>query len=339
MTGQSIPLPQHHPAPAPPVPPAPVPHFASTSVQPLAMSNHHSTAIVPADYAQNESSIEKDYNIAFDPSSKRWPKPEVLALIKLRTSLDQRFHEPGSKAVLWEEISNSMAAQGYNRTPKRCKEKWENINKYFKKAKESNKKRPENAKTCPYFHHLNALYKEGLLGGGSSTDTSSGKQLLSAEKMEPGKSNHGIVSNHGEGSMQTQGDPDVFLKQHDNAVTNPVSGNANAMTIATTANLTLRPSSSSTPSAETKMHLFMVGERGDIKEHAGMVKNIGVTSSSDINAGSQPIGDLSTGTNSRASLAMASGNSRSFNLDVQAGASNRNLPSAPIIKQPDRSQT
>ena len=32
-----------------------------------------------------------------------------------------------------------MATAGYRRSAKRCKEKWENINKYFRKAKESGK--------------------------------------------------------------------------------------------------------------------------------------------------------------------------------------------------------
>lgn len=103
----------------------------------------------------------------FDPNSKRWPKPEVLALIKLRTNLHSRFTEPGPKGPLWEDIANGMSRLGYNRNAKRCKEKWENINKYFKKAKESNKNRPENAKTCPYYHQLDALYKQGVLGSGS----------------------------------------------------------------------------------------------------------------------------------------------------------------------------
>lgn len=107
-----------------------------------------------------------------DPSNRRWPKREVIALITLRIGLEKKFHEPGSKALLWEQISSAMACQGYNRTPKRCKEKWENMNKYFKKAKESHKERPLNAKTCPYFHCLDSLYKEGVLGGSHS------KQLL-----------------------------------------------------------------------------------------------------------------------------------------------------------------
>uniref|UniRef100_A0A2P2L659 Trihelix transcription factor GT-2-like n=2 Tax=Rhizophora mucronata TaxID=61149 RepID=A0A2P2L659_RHIMU len=93
-------------------------------------------------------------------SSSRWPKVEVQALIKLRTSLDSKYQESGPKGPLWEEISAGMKRLGYNRNAKRCKEKWENINKYFKKVKESNKKRPEDAKTCPYFHQLDALYRK-----------------------------------------------------------------------------------------------------------------------------------------------------------------------------------
>lgn len=82
------------------------------------------------------------------------------ALINLRTVLDQKYHENGPKGPLWEEISTEMKKIGYNRNAKRCKEKWENINKYFKKVKESNKKRPEDSKTCPYFNQLDALYRQ-----------------------------------------------------------------------------------------------------------------------------------------------------------------------------------
>ena len=101
---------------------------------------------------------------SFEPTSSRWPKPEVHALIRLRSEMEPRFQEAGPKGPLWEEVSSGMACLGYNRNSKRCKEKWENINKYFKKTKESNKKRPENAKTCPYFHQLESLYRLGKIG-------------------------------------------------------------------------------------------------------------------------------------------------------------------------------
>ncbi|CAM6062714.1 unnamed protein product, partial [Sphagnum tenellum] len=90
----------------------------------------------------------------YDPNSKRWPKPEVETLIQLRGDLESKFQEAGPKGMLWEEISAGMTCLGYDRNAKRCKEKWENINKYYRKAKESNKKRSESTKTCPYFQQL-----------------------------------------------------------------------------------------------------------------------------------------------------------------------------------------
>ncbi|RDX63432.1 Trihelix transcription factor GT-2, partial [Mucuna pruriens] len=92
--------------------------------------------------------------------SSRWPKTEVHALIRLRTSLEVNYQENGPKAPLWEDISIAMQRLGYIRSAKRCKEKWENINKYFKKVRESSKERREDSKTCPYFHELDAIYKE-----------------------------------------------------------------------------------------------------------------------------------------------------------------------------------
>lgn len=101
--------------------------------------------------------------------SSRWPKVEVHALIKIRTELETRYQENGPKGPMWEEISAGMKRMGYNRSAKRCKEKWENINKYFKRVKESSKRRPEDSKTCPYFHELDALYRKKLLAGNGST--------------------------------------------------------------------------------------------------------------------------------------------------------------------------
>ncbi|XP_058085140.1 trihelix transcription factor DF1-like [Magnolia sinica] len=95
-------------------------------------------------------------------NTRRWPKAEVQALIRVRSGLESRFQEPGLKGPLWEEVSSSMAALGYQRSSKRCKEKWENINKYFRKTKDSAKKRSQHSKTCPYFHQLDQLYSKSL---------------------------------------------------------------------------------------------------------------------------------------------------------------------------------
>uniref|UniRef100_A0A5B7BPK4 Putative trihelix transcription factor GTL2 n=1 Tax=Davidia involucrata TaxID=16924 RepID=A0A5B7BPK4_DAVIN len=100
-----------------------------------------------------------------DDAGKRWPRDEVLALINLRCSLysSGEDHKEGAKGPLWERISQGMLELGHKRSAKRCKEKWENINKYFRKTKDVNKKRSLDSRTCPYFHQLSSLYSQGTL--------------------------------------------------------------------------------------------------------------------------------------------------------------------------------
>ncbi|KAK2992410.1 hypothetical protein RJ640_027858 [Escallonia rubra] len=98
-----------------------------------------------------------------EDTGKRWPKDEVLALINMRCSSEREDKEGSAKGSLWERISQGMLELGYQRSAKRCKEKWENINKYFRKTKDVNKKRSVDSRTCPYFHQLSTLYNEGKL--------------------------------------------------------------------------------------------------------------------------------------------------------------------------------
>jgi len=156
-------------------------------------TTHHDQSTHQA--AETEHQQEKDQEAgSLDPNSNRWPKPEVNDLIRLRSGMETRFQEAGPKAPLWEEISSGMSRLGYNRNAKRCKEKWENINKYFKKTKESNKQRPENAKTCPYFHQLDTLYRQGVL---TPTSKASNKLLLLGQQSDQHLS-HGSGSDHHE---------------------------------------------------------------------------------------------------------------------------------------------
>ncbi|KAF7834184.1 Trihelix transcription factor GT-2 [Senna tora] len=113
-------------------------------------------------------------------SSSRWPKEEVEALIRLRTNMDLEYDGNGPKGPLWEEMSSAMKKLGYNRSAKRCKEKWENINKYFKRMREKNKRRPEDSKTCPYFHQLDALYSSKKRNGNSNNNSN---DQLKAEEL------------------------------------------------------------------------------------------------------------------------------------------------------------
>ena len=127
-----------------------------------------SAAVAPTPIKRSEQALPPDPPEASDPAASRWPKSEVHALINLRSGMETKYQEVGPKAPLWEEIASGMRRLGYSRSAKRCKEKWENINKYFKKVKDSKKKRPEDAKTCPYFHQLDALYRRKTVISSSS---------------------------------------------------------------------------------------------------------------------------------------------------------------------------
>ncbi|CAN4126994.1 unnamed protein product [Withania somnifera] len=108
----------------------------------------------------------EEADVRSDPCNRRWPKAEVHALVSVRTSLDHKFLK-GAKGSVWEEVADGLAKMGYIRTPKKCKEKWENINKYYKRTIDSGKTRPKNYRSCPYFNELDVLYKNGLLNQGA----------------------------------------------------------------------------------------------------------------------------------------------------------------------------
>ncbi|XP_061363485.1 trihelix transcription factor GT-2-like [Gastrolobium bilobum] len=131
-------------------------------------------------------------------SSSRWPKEEVEALIRLRTQLELQPQGNGSKGPLWEEISLAMKSLGYDRSAKRCKEKWENINKYFKRMKEKNKRKPEDSKTCPYYHHLEAIYSRKPKKVDDAGSAGSGNELKPEELLMH------IVGSHEERSQQLE---------------------------------------------------------------------------------------------------------------------------------------
>lgn len=118
------------------------------------------------DIDEGEANIQQDLKSDF--GKNRWPEAEVQALITLRTSLEHKFQLLGSKGSIWVEISEAMHKMGYNRSAKKCREKWENINKYYKRTIGSGKKRRLNSKSCLYFKELDILYRNGLLNAENS---------------------------------------------------------------------------------------------------------------------------------------------------------------------------
>ncbi|KAA8539181.1 hypothetical protein F0562_025873 [Nyssa sinensis] len=93
-------------------------------------------------------------------NSSRWPRQETLTLLEIRSRLDLKFKEANQKGPLWDEVSRIMGEEhGYQRSGKKCREKFENLYKYYKKTKEG-KARRQDGKHYRFFRQLEALYGE-----------------------------------------------------------------------------------------------------------------------------------------------------------------------------------
>ncbi|XP_010543461.1 PREDICTED: trihelix transcription factor PTL [Tarenaya hassleriana] len=90
--------------------------------------------------------------------SGRWPRQETLTLLEIRSRLDHKFKEANQKGPLWDEVSRIMSEEhGYHRSGKKCREKFENLYKYYKKTKEGKAGR-QDGKHYRFFRQLEALY-------------------------------------------------------------------------------------------------------------------------------------------------------------------------------------
>ncbi|PON36353.1 GAMYB transcription factor [Parasponia andersonii] len=95
-----------------------------------------------------------------DGGTGRWPRQETLTLLEIRSRLDSKFKEANQKGPLWDEVSRIMSEEhGYQRSGKKCREKFENLYKYYKKTKEGKAGR-QDGKHYRFFRQLEALYGE-----------------------------------------------------------------------------------------------------------------------------------------------------------------------------------
>ncbi|KAL4557403.1 hypothetical protein LXL04_035580 [Taraxacum kok-saghyz] len=130
------------PPPPPPPPPAYLPQTGWNGFNGGINLNHGTTS-----YAQS--------------TTIRWPRQETLALLEIRSRLDPCFKEAIStnhKAPLWDEISRIMNDEyGYQRSGRKCKEKFENLYKYYKKTKDG-KVGKHDGKHYRFFRQLESLF-------------------------------------------------------------------------------------------------------------------------------------------------------------------------------------
>ncbi|KAL6145737.1 hypothetical protein ACLB2K_056422 [Fragaria x ananassa] len=133
-----------------------------------------------------------------DGGSGRWPRQETLTLLEIRSRLDHKFKEANQKGPLWDEVSRIMCEEhGYQRSGKKCREKFENLYKYYKKTKEGKAGR-QDGKHYRFFRQLEALYGE----------TSNN---IAASSLPPDQShfvgNNNINNNNNNNSFRYQAQP------------------------------------------------------------------------------------------------------------------------------------
>ncbi|GMH09955.1 hypothetical protein Nepgr_011796 [Nepenthes gracilis] len=106
--------------------------------------------------------------LCLDGGTGRWPRQETLTLLEIRSRLDHKFKEANQKGPLWDEVSRIMYEEhGYQRNGKKCREKFENLYKYYKKTKDGKAGR-QDGKHYRFFRQLEALYGETRNAGSFS---------------------------------------------------------------------------------------------------------------------------------------------------------------------------
>ncbi|GFP94490.1 trihelix transcription factor gt-4 [Phtheirospermum japonicum] len=98
------------------------------------------------------------------PPKKRaetWAQEETRALISLRKEIDMMFNTSKSNKHLWDRISFKMREKGFDRSPTMCTDKWRNLLKEFKKAKQNNQNHNGNGSVkMNFYRDIGEILKE-----------------------------------------------------------------------------------------------------------------------------------------------------------------------------------
>lgn len=96
--------------------------------------------------------------------AETWVQEETRVLIGLRREIDSLFNTSKSNKHLWDQISMKMREKGFDRSPTMCTDKWRNLLKEFKKAKQ-NQDRNGSAKMS-YYKEIEEILRERTNSGG-----------------------------------------------------------------------------------------------------------------------------------------------------------------------------
>lgn len=79
------------------------------------------------DEAKSEEMSNAEPESSKSVKKNKWKAEEVKKLIDLRSDLHDRFKVVKGRMALWEEISQSLLADGISRSPAQCKSRWTSL--------------------------------------------------------------------------------------------------------------------------------------------------------------------------------------------------------------------
>ncbi|PNX82357.1 ribonuclease J [Trifolium pratense] len=79
------------------------------------------------DEAKSEEMSNAEPESSKSVKKNKWKAEEVKKLIDLRSDLRDRFKVVKGRMALWEEISQSLLADGISRSPAQCKSLWTSL--------------------------------------------------------------------------------------------------------------------------------------------------------------------------------------------------------------------
>ncbi|KAG8365958.1 hypothetical protein BUALT_Bualt17G0026100 [Buddleja alternifolia] len=116
----------------------------------------------------NHTSSNPSSSSAPKKRAETWVQEETRALISFRREIDLLFNTSKSNKHLWEGISLKMRGKGFDRSPTMCTDKWRNLLKEFKKAKQNNQDGNGNGSAkMNYYKDIEEILRERSKNGPS----------------------------------------------------------------------------------------------------------------------------------------------------------------------------
>lgn len=106
-----------------------------------------------------DSSGGEDHEVkAPKKRAETWVQDETISLIGFRREMDSLFNTSKSNKHLWEQISSKMREKGFDRSPTMCTDKWRNLLKEFKKAKQQD--RGSGSAKMSYYKEIEEILRD-----------------------------------------------------------------------------------------------------------------------------------------------------------------------------------